>query len=196
MLRDSSPEMRLDAVTRYAWIGGSDRREEVASTLKVLLQDEDKSVQKKVLDELWRYHFQYDYGAEIEDTVIALSRDPELTDSAWAWMFRRGPVSVPMAERLIEMHGERRGFYETLANARQNLSEETRPIITNFCLRLVRESVEPWERQEVLRKLQEIADPSVIPELEAIARSLDAEGIENHLAETIEQIRKKGTGRE
>jgi len=56
--------------------------------------------------------------------------------------------------------------------------------------------VEPWERQQVLRKLQEIADPSVIPELEAIARSPDAEGIENGLAETIEQIRKKGTGRQ
>jgi hypothetical protein len=57
----------------------------------------------------------------------------------------------------------------------------------------VRESVEPWERQEVLRKPQELGDPSVIPELEAIARSPDAEGVENYLAETIEQIRKRSS---
>jgi hypothetical protein len=193
MLRDPSPEMRLDAVTRSTWLGGGERREEVASTLKALLQDEDKSVQKKVLDELWRYHFQYDYGAEIEGLVIELSRDPELTDAAWEWMHRRGPVSAPMAERLIEMHGERHSAYDILYYTRQNLSEEARPIITNFCLRLVRESVEPWERQEVLRKPQELGDPSVIPELEAIARSPDAEGVENYLAETIEQIRKRSS---
>lgn len=195
-LRDPSPEMRLEAVVRSAWTGGGERREEVASTLKALLQDEDKSVKKQVLDGLWRQHFAYDYGAEIEQSVIELSRDPELADAAWEWMHRRGPVSAPMAERLIEMHGERRSAYDILYYARRNLSEEARPIITNFCVQLVRESIEPWERQEVLRKLQELADPSVIPELEAIARSPDAEGIENHLAETIEQIRKKGTGRE
>ncbi|MDP2897595.1 MAG: HEAT repeat domain-containing protein [bacterium] len=193
MLRDPSPEMRLEAVSRCGWLGGDERREEVASTLKALLQDQDKSVQKKVLDELWRHHFQYDYGSEIEDLVIELSRDPELTDATWEWMQRRGPVSVPMAERLIEMHGERRSAYDILYYTRQNLSEEARPIITGFCLRLVRESVEPWERQEVLRKLQELGDPSVIPELEAIARSPDAEGIENHLAETIEQIRRRSS---
>jgi hypothetical protein len=98
-----------------------------------------------------------------------------------------------MAERLIEMHGERHSAYDILYYTRQNLSEEARPIITNFCLRLVRESVEPWERQEVLRKPQELGDPSVIPELEAIARSPDAEGVENYLAETIEQIRKRSS---
>ena len=193
MLRDPSPEMRLEAVVRSAWTGGGERREEVASTLKALLQDEDKSVKKQVLDGLWRQHFPYDYGAEVEQSVIELSRDPELADAAWEWMHRRGPVSVPMAERLIEMHAEGRTSYDILYYARRNLSEEARPIITNFCLRLVRESVEPWERQEVLRKLQEIADPSVIPELEAIARSPDAEGIENHLAETIEQIRRRSS---
>jgi hypothetical protein len=98
-----------------------------------------------------------------------------------------------MAERLIEMHAEGRSSYDILYYAPRNVSEEARPIITNFCLRLVRESVEPWERQETLRELQEIADPSVIPELEAIARSPDAERIENHLAETVEQIRRRAT---
>jgi HEAT repeat protein len=188
MLRDPSPELRLEAV----WLAGNERNEEVASTLKALLQDEDNSVKKEVLDELWRHHFAYDYGTEIENVVIELSKDPELTDAAWEWMCRRGPTSAPMAQRLIEMQSERRSGYQLLDSIRRNVSDEARPIATGFCLQLVRESIEPWERQRAVEKLRELGDPSVIPELEAIARSPDAEGIEQELARTIEQLRNPG----
>ena len=60
-------------------------------------------------------------------------------------------------------------------------------------LRVVRESLSNGRRWQALKGLRELGDPWVIPALDEIARSPDAEGIEEELAKTIEQLQNVGT---
>jgi hypothetical protein len=191
MLEDSSPDLQIKAICRCGYLCGEERDESVASALTALLRDGDNSVRKKALDELWRHHFRYDYGGEIEDLVIELSKDPEVAREAQAWMCRRSPMSAQIAERLVELQLEGQAGYESLHWLTRRPSEEAKPVILDLCVRVLRDAIEPFQRQYVLRTLGEIGDSSVLPQLEAILYSEDAEGIERQLADTIERLQKR-----
>ncbi len=191
MLEDSSYEIRLKAISRCGYLCGEERDETVASALASLLQDGDNSVRKRVLDDLWRHHFRYDYGREIEGLVIELSKDPEVAREAQAWMCRRSPMSAQIAQRLVELQLEGQAGYESLHWLTRRPSEEAKPVILDLCVRVLRDAIEPFQRQYVLRTLGDIGDSSVLPQLEAILYSEDAEGIERQLADTIERLQKR-----
>lgn len=194
MVSDPSHEIRMDAVSRLASLGGPERKEEVASALKALLQDEDKSVRNQAASQLRQeWGAGYDYGAELEDIMVELSRDEETRDAARGWLFERSPVTLRIAQLALETYDQDRGAYYALDLATRDLSEEAKPVVRDFLVRVTRDAIEPWERWRALDRLRNMGDPSVIPQLEEIARGPDAEGIEERLAKTIEQLRQKGS---
>ncbi len=194
MVSDPSHEIRMYAVPRLASLGGPERKEEVASALKALLQDKDKSVRNQAASQLRQeWGAGYDYGAELEDIMVELSRDEETRDAARRWLFERRPVTLRIAQLAVETYDQDQdeGAYHAVELATHDLSEEAKPVVRDFLLRVTRESIEPWQRWRALDKLTEMGDPSVITQLDEIARSPDAEGIEERLARTIEGLRQK-----
>ena len=107
------------------------------------------------------------------------------------WLTRRENISARVARRLVEMYDEGQTGYDSIDWTRRRLSDEAKPIVVDFCLRVVRDSVEPSERWRALYGLSIIEDVSVITDLQEIARSLDAEGIEDHLRRTIEYLQRR-----
>jgi hypothetical protein len=192
MMDDPSPGVRMEAAFRLASVAGPERKEEVASALRALLQDEDKSVRNRVAEQLsYRFRSSDVPGAELEDIMIELSKDKETADAAREWMLRTGPVSAGIAERLIEMQKEDGHSLFGGEIGGERILDEAKPIIRDFCLRVIRDGLDPWERGRALDRLTEMGDPSVLPQLDEIARSPDAEGIEEQLARTIERLRQK-----
>ncbi len=192
MKGDPSPEVRTLAAHWLPSLAGPEWNEEVASALKALLRDEDRSVRNGLAEELSRGHSSpHVSGAELEDIMIKLSKDKETAYAAREWMLRTGPVSARIAQRIIEMHGEDGWPFFNWGMDRDRILDEAKPVIRDFSLRVVRDSLDQWERRGALDRLRDMGDPSVIPQLEEIARSPDAEGIEEHLAKTIEELRQR-----
>jgi len=193
LVNDPSPEIRR-MVTRMVTsrIRGlardSDQEAAVTSALRSLLQDNDMQIKRQAMDRLARIP---EYAEEMENLAIELSKDPEYADEMRQWLNRRDTISKEVAERLVEMFDEDRMGYLGMDWTRRRLSEDARPIATDFCLRIVRDHLRQWERRRALDNLRRIGDIWVLPELEEIARSHDAEGIEQELAGTIEYLRKQ-----
>ena len=62
---------------------------------------------------------------------------------------------------------------------------------SGFCLGIVRDGLSYYHRSRALDGLRRIGDIWALPELEEIAHSDDAEGIEEQLARTIEHLRQQ-----
>ncbi len=189
MVPDPAPEVRGLATRMVFFFAGSQRNEEVASALGALLEDQDRSVKREALGALSRG---YDYGEEMEDQLIELSKDPLMVTDVLSWWARRKPeISADVAQRLVEMAEEglsERSIISSLDPAR--LSEEAKPVASRFYLQVLRQSLSYYERTRAVGALRRMGDASVLPELEEIAGSDDAEGIQEELARTIEHLRQ------
>jgi hypothetical protein len=188
MAKDPAPEVRRWVAGRIGWMGREDRKEEVTSLLRELLQDEDKTVKQQAFEALSR---RPELAGEIEGLAIEMSRDKERAGEMWHWLGRRDTISVKVAQRLVEMYEEGRTGYYGLEWPHRRLADEAKPIAIDFCLRIVRDSIEHHERWRALDGLSRIGDVSVLADLEEISRSNDAEGIEDQLARTMEYLQRR-----
>jgi hypothetical protein len=192
MTNDPSPEIRkLAAKLLWPYLGvKKERDEKVAAVLSGILRDGDAAVKAGVLGAL---SSGYDYGEEMEDFVIEMSRDPETRESAHTWMSQRETISSKIAERLIELFNEGHGIGWTYGTEwmEKNFTEDARPIVCRFCLDVVQDDVANLARLAAVKCLRNIGDVSALPELEAIATSPRAAGIEEELSRTIGRLRGK-----
>jgi len=193
LVNDPSPEIRRMVTSMVtSRIRGlardSDQEAAVTSALRSLLEDDDKYTKRQAMDGLAR---RPEYAEEMENLAIELSKDPEYADEMRQWLNRRDTISKEVAERLVEMFDEDRMGYQAMDWTRRRLSDDARPIATDFCLGIVRDSLQHYDRSRALDYVRRIGDIWVLPELEEIARSHDAEGIEQELARTIEYLRKQ-----
>jgi len=188
MAKDPAPEVRRWVAGRIGWMGMEDRKDEVASVLRELLQDEDNTVKRQAFDALSRRR---EVAEEMEDLAIEMSREEERADDMLQWLGRRDTISGKVAQRLAEMYDEGRTGYYGLEWVRRRLSEDAKPIAIDFCLEVIRDSIEHFERSRAMDALRRIGDVSVLVDLEEISRSDDAEGIEDQLARTMEYLQKR-----
>jgi hypothetical protein len=194
MLDDPSDKVGASAAW---WVGRAapdERKDEAIAALKRLLHDEDKRFREVAVQTLSDYP---QAAQEVEDAAIEISRDPKDADAMFSWFRDRKSTSAKVAQRLVEMYDE--GYRETSSYGqyypidwvRGQVSEEARPVAVKFCVRVARDSTVHRERTDALAGLQSLGDASVIPELEAMANSPDAEGIEDDLARTMGYLRQR-----
>ncbi len=188
MADDPSPEIRTAVAWSVALAALGQRKEEAMPALRRLLQDKDANVRRQVMDALSNFP---GWGQEIEDMGVELSKDPEYGEQMMGWLARRDNISAEVAQRLVEMSAKRKNGYRDMGWTHRNLADDAKPIAINFCLETLRDSVEHWQRYEALEGLRRIGDVSALAELEEIARGPDAEGIEEQLMRTIEQLQKR-----
>jgi hypothetical protein len=139
-----------------------------------------------------------EYAEEMDDLMIELSRDSERADEMMERMASRGTASAKVVRRLVEMLEDGLGGYGVgyclFRLGRGRLADDAKPIVMDYCLRTLTESLDHSGRHQALETLKRIGDVWVLPELEEIARSVDAEGIEEELARTIETLEKRAKG--
>jgi len=188
LARDPSPWVRRKMVDRLVWYRRQpgERSEEAASLYNELLQDEDAGVKDRA-----RYVVVLrGSDAEAENMLMELSRDPASAGVVQKWASRASRISERLAQRLVELYDEQPGGYGALEWTKRKLSDDAKPIASGLCMRILRDSIEPEERRQVLDALERVGDSSVVPELMTIAASEDAEGIEEELARTIERLQR------
>jgi len=196
MASDPSAEVRRVVADSFLNVLPAGKNEEALSAMRSLLNDTDAAVRRKALDALW---WRAENPAQLEDVAVELARTAtgledrqEMAD----WLSRRMSDSPKIARCFTEMYekyGEEACPLYLLDICAGYLAEEVKPIVNGFCLRLVTQSVDPQAREEAVRILGRMEYAPVLPELEEIARSEDAEGIDEQLAETIERLRQKGS---
>lgn len=171
----------------------------VVSSLRPLLKDPDLAVRTQAMNGLSHIP---QCATEVDDMAIEMSRNPDESAAMLSWLNASQTKSREVAERLVEMYEEGQrmdwygGDYYPVSWTRGNLADEVRPIGVDLCLRILRESVKPLERSEALKGLSNLADMSVVAQLEEMARSEDSEGIEEELARTIKDLKQKGSGQQ
>ncbi len=199
MAKDQSPEVRRMVAESLSSIHVENRSEEIVSALRPLLKDDDWRVRGRAMDGLWSRGGPTE---ELEEVALELAKRPtgweDEQEFAYGiyWLSVKATQSAKLAQRLVEMHDERHDvpnfmFWLWLYNNASNLSSDVKPIATQFCTRLLKESADPDERSAALQILPRLGGVSVLPQLEEIAGSPDAEGIEERLTEMIEGLRQR-----
>ncbi len=194
LAKDPAPEVRRLVVGPLGSASEESQREKAASVLRSLLTDDDTEVRLRAAYALWE---RPEYAQEMEDVLIQLSKDvenPKEAGEIFGWLQWRAGRSAKTAQRVIEMYDQGQRGYPPADWVRVGVSDDAKPVVRQFFVRVVRDSIDQYERRSALEALQTIGDPSAIPELEQIARSDDAEGIEEELAGTMEQLRQRGSG--
>jgi hypothetical protein len=195
MASDPSAEVRRVVADSFLNVLPAGKNEEALSAMRSLLNDTDAAVRRKALDALW---WRADNPAQLEDVAVELARTATALEERQEmanWLSRRMSDSPKIARCFTEMYEEygKEACPLYLLDIRADcLAEEVKPIVNRFCLRLVTQSVDPEAREQALTILGRMEHAPVLAELEEIARSEDAEGIDEQLAETIERLRQKG----
>jgi HEAT repeat protein len=190
---DPSPDVRRRAGSLlWRFIGPEGGgRSEVVQILREFLHDEDTRVRTQGFGSLVNsYPRGAEHDAEVEDLMMEASRDEKVAESVLQWHSYQRTVSARLAQRLVETYSDGHGEYQNLQWIGWRFSDDARPIVSSFCVRLLKESLSPYERRRALDALQRIGDASALPALVAIAASEDAEGIERELAGTIERLQR------
>ena len=210
MANDPSDDVRWWVAASLGFCSWTDRREEGAPLVRAYLQDENYMIRWKMLEHL------YSYADDVDDLYIKLLDDPQGLEGALVYSVQRHMRTLSagfvqrLAEKFEEGFSDRKtmrlldpGFdFEHPADGtgawqeRPRLSPEARPILSDLYLRVVRDGLDNGRRHLALEGLRKMGDPWIIPALDEIARSPDAEGIERELAGTIEYLRQKGDQRE
>lgn len=194
MASDPSAEVRRVVADSFLNVLPAGKNEEALSAMRSLLNDTDAAVRRKALDALW---WRADNPAQLEDVAIKLARTataPQDRQEMDYWLSSHMSDSPKIARCFAEMYeeyGKEACPLYPLANCAGYLAEEVKPIVNGFCLRLLTQSVDPEAREEAVGILGRMEYAPVLAELEEIARSEDAEGIDEQLAETIERLRQK-----
>ena len=189
-LRDSSADVRRRAASIVAQSGELIQNNGLVAALETLLKDDDEDVRGEAIGALWR---RPEYASQMEDTVIELSHDPDRRRGVTDLIPRGQPVSARLAQRLMELCDETDIVPPAIPWRHLDLSDDAKPIAVAHSLRVVRDDIEFYRRLTALRFLRDAGDASVLSELEKIAGSDDAEGIEKQLAETIEHLRQQAS---
>ena len=192
MTNDPSPEIR-ELAAKLLWQYTSIRKERddrVAAVLGGILHEGDAPVKAGILGAL---SSGYDYGEEMEDFVIEMSRAPETRESAHSWMSKRETISPKTAQRLIELFNEGHAIGWTYGTEwmERNFTEDARPIVCRFCLDLLHDDAGNFGRLAAVKCLQNVGDVSALPELEAIRGSPWPDEIVEELSRTIGRLRGK-----
>jgi hypothetical protein len=186
MVDDPCPELRRDVLFRLRWEASNDQFQ---GALRHLVRDPDIYVKMLALEMLSQNP---DCTDEMEKLAVELSRNPAYAESTFVWLRQRDIINEEMARRLVEMYYEGYGGGQDAFEWLQaQLTESAKPIVMEFCLRLLKDGVEDWEREPALWGLEKIGDAEVLRELQRISRSPDAELIEDKLARAIERLRKR-----
>ncbi len=185
------PEMRQWAAFGIRGYSGDERAGEAIALLRELLQDQDERVRSVAIRELWD---KKDEFPELEDMAVERARR-EGSGASWRRdLTGRGTVTAKVARRLSEVYEPGETGRNAVTWVQEELADDAKPVAIDFCLRVVRDGMRWDERWEALAGLQKIGDASLIPQLEAIANSHDAEGIEDGLQRAIENLRKSADG--
>lgn len=199
------PDLRYWALVMLKHSPLPEHKNLAISGLRSLLQEGEVSEKQRILwslDEL---------PEELNDTVVKLL-DQEGFESPLAGLLHRPTptirtISTSIIQRIAEMY--RGGTSEqTIMRflqpeaihfgdpsddvqerlARPCLATEAKPIVRDIYFGIVRDSMSYVMREKALVGLRRMGDPWVIPVLDEISRSPDAEGIEDELAKTIEHL--------
>jgi hypothetical protein len=204
-VQDADIEIRLWAAIELSNSSAPEQKRLAIPALRSALEEGDLSARRDLL--LWRL---YSLPEELDDVVVKLLGEKEL-ESDLKRLFHHGgnTLTRPVVQRLSEMYekgaseGTILGFLDPrridlawreeagLPGWEPRLTKDARPVVRDTYLRIVKESLRRGYRSQALEGLRKLGDASVIPYLDEIARSDDAEGIEKELAETIERLRQK-----
>jgi len=192
MIDNPCVEIRRMAAGLIRWGWREDEKDKVVSGYRALLQDDDIQVKQRAMYCLGRLP---EYAAEIEDLAIELSKNPEYAEHM------RGPLmtglgSPKAVRRLIEISDQGWTMLDVMTYTGYRISDEAKPLVSDYCPRTLRNSTDHRQRSQALRRLRHVGDASLIPGLEEIARSPDAEGIEQELAATIEHLQGRDKAEE
>ncbi len=203
MAKDADRDVRLWAAFQLNGSSAPEHKALGASALRSVLLEGDREVRRLIL------HTFRPLPEELDDVVVRLLGEEE-HQSILAQKLHddRQTIGAPIVRRLAEMYDEGTSP-ETIMmfldpgrvhvgdakdpERRQGqpcLSEEVKPVVRDIYLRTIRDSLSRGTRWQALEGLRELGDASVIPYLDEIARSEEAEGIEKELAETIERLRQ------
>lgn len=208
MANDPSDDVRWWIAASLAFCSWTDRREEAAPLVRAYLQDENYMIRWRMLENIWSY------ANDVDDLYIKLLDDSQGLEGAMVYSVERHmkTISAGFVQRLVDKFEE--GFsdrrimrlldpgaidFEHPADEnpgwqdKPRLSHEARPILSDFYLRLVRDGLDNGRRHQALEGIRKMGDPSMIPVLDEISRSPDAEGIEDELVKTIEHLRNLPT---
>jgi len=190
---DPSPDVRRRGMTLLSRFIGpeGEGRSEVVQILRSLLHDEDTKVRTQAFGSLVNWYTRgAEHDAEVEQLMMEASRDEKLAESVLQWHSYQRTLSARLAQGLVESYDNGHGGYQNLEWVGWRLSDDARPIVSRFCVRILKQSLSPYERRRALDALERVSDGSALPALEAIAASEDAEGIESDLARTIERLQR------
>jgi len=208
MLKDTDPEIRMWAALDLNDSSAPEHKELAVRALRSLILEDDLSIKQHILARL-----QYRLPEGMDDVVVKLLDEKRLEYVVGHLLhYGRSPISAPIVERLSEMYEEGASDERILRylnpdcidlgepgedprrrRDQSRLAEEAKPIVRNIYLRVVRESLSNGRRGQALKGLRELGDPWVIHELQEIANSPDAEGIEDELAKTIEHLQQQSS---
>jgi len=200
MVTDPSAQVRASAALHLGWLIGGEPDEDAETLLTSLIKDDDEAVGKRALEVLSHVYADYspaERAQKIEGVVADLSGDSRMVSAVLDWWQTKGEFSPELARRCgsmllegyIEFMGEDgmsdRGINLLLG---PHLDDDAEPIVARLCLRLLRDSQDDNLRVRALTGLRGLGDPSVLADLNAIAGTGAAEGIEEPLAKTIESL--------
>jgi hypothetical protein len=193
MLDDPSADVRLSARRQLLYSSGAERNEHVAAALKDLLRDENDDARRGAVWQVSRLGREgYDYSGEVEDLLVAASRDSDVAGHILDLWRDRETLSAKVTERVVEIlsapYDEEK--MELLLKAPR--CEALRPQAIQAYMRILTECLDLRTRQQAVLNLRWLGDRSVIPQLEEMASSPDGEGIEPELKQTIESLERYG----
>jgi len=211
MMGDPEFEVQADALSIFEELGDRQKGEEVAASLKVLLQDEDKERRSRALgaisslaDErsypviqqdgrvVWLPEKGYDYYDELKDLVMEASRNPESAQDVLKFWWGRETLSNEEVERAAEiLTSPNPDEYNEFRPESSPACPELRDAAYRYHFRVIRESLERWRRSNAVQSLERTEDTSLLPELKALAASEDAEGIERELENAINHLERR-----
>jgi hypothetical protein len=203
MVRDTDPEIRMWAALDLNGSGDPEHKDAAVRAITSLLQEGDLSIKQRLLTYL---HHRLPEG--MDDVMVKLLDEKGLEYKAEHLLHHReATIREPVVRRLSEMYEEGTSDERIMRylnpdwidlgapdedprrrRDQPRLAEEARPIVREIYLRVARDSPSNGRRRQALDGLRKIGDRWAIPELQEIARSPDAEGIEDELAKTIEYL--------
>ncbi len=201
MIEDPHSDIRYWAAIELINSSSPENQRLAIPALRSFLEESDLVSKQNILYSL------NNVPQEIDDVLIDLLGDEQL-DGAMARLLnhRKKKISAAIVQRLAEMYDKGASDERIVRfldpsrihlgdpddknrrNDRPCLAEDARPIVRDIYLRIVRDSLSRNRRRHVLAALRALGDRWAIPELQEIARSPDAEGIEDELRRAIEHL--------
>ncbi|MDP2897597.1 MAG: hypothetical protein Q8Q12_13735 [bacterium] len=196
------PDLRYWATMMLKDSSAPEHKKLAIPALRSFLEEGEPSDKQHILWDL------YELPEELNDIVVKLLDQKGFEGPLTRLLHHEtDTIGAPIVQRLADMYregtsdetvmrflhpgaihfGDPNDFRERQGHP--CLAEEAKPIVRDIYLGIVRDSLSNGRRREALEGLGRMGDAWVIPALDEISRSPDAEGIEDELAKTIEHLR-------